>query len=158
MARDDVPGEFLEPLRLPDGTERYLFPEMVEAVLELSKRIDTPLLIGAIGADGLRVEVEGERRRIDLDHRYNSVFVVHRGRVLGRYDKVELTPFGEVMPYAEHWPWLQRQILGLAAQGMAFDLTASRRVVGLEVPLDAGMGRERCGWRRRSALRSPRRD
>jgi apolipoprotein N-acyltransferase len=41
-----------------------------------------------------------------------------------RYDKIELTPFGEVLPYLGSWSWLREWGKdNLGAAGMLFDLT-----------------------------------
>ncbi len=41
--------------------------------------------------------------------RFNSaVFVTHASEVTGHYDKIHRVMFGEYVPFAEHWPWLQK--------------------------------------------------
>jgi apolipoprotein N-acyltransferase len=61
--------------------------------------------------------------------KYNSAFLIDpRGRVLGRYDKQLLLPFGEFLPGASWFP----QLAVLSPQ--TGDFTAGDRLVTLEVP------------------------
>lgn len=109
-------------------------------LLKLEAEIGIPMVVGAIAADGLKVGRTADSRITrESTHRYNSVFLIHRGGVLPqRYDKVELTPFGEVIPYLWRWPTLQQRVLSLGAQGMSFDLAMGRRLEPLSVPLQRG--------------------
>jgi apolipoprotein N-acyltransferase len=67
------------------------------------------------------------------DGQFNSAFLLKDGRVAARYDKVQLTPFGEIMPYIHRWPWLQQRLLDFGAGGMSFNLSPGRRPVRLEL-------------------------
>jgi apolipoprotein N-acyltransferase len=70
---------------------------------------------------------------------YNSVFLIDRGQVQpGRYDKVGLTPFGEVMPYISAWPRLQDLLLDFGAHGMKFNLSAGTRPQGFRISTSSG--------------------
>ncbi len=94
----------------------------------LQAELKVPLMVGAIGVDKLRItrDTHGTRHAA-YDSLYNSVFLLRDGAVQPmRYDKIVLTPFGEVMPYIQHWPWLQRQLMALAAGGLTFDLSAGQ--------------------------------
>lgn len=94
--------------------------------------IGTPMLIGAIGAEGLRIIREGRGMRYQSDAIYNSAFIIEDGEVRPeRYDKLHLTPFGEVMPYLSAIPVLERSLLAIGARGMSFDLHAGRAPVRL---------------------------
>jgi apolipoprotein N-acyltransferase len=108
-----------------------------DRLVELQSEVRVPMLIGAAGSQGLRFE--GVQPRWDA--RFNSVFVVADGEVApGRYDKIELTPFGEVIPYVWRWPQLQQWVVGLGAAGMAFNLSSGRAAVTLDVPIAARDG------------------
>src|SRR5262245_28184481 len=94
-----------------------------DRLLAFQAEIGIPMLVGAIGADNVRVH-EGDSLPLP-DAVYNSVFVIQHGQVQStRYDKIGLTPFGVVLPYASAWPWLERQIMAFGARGMTFELTA----------------------------------
>jgi apolipoprotein N-acyltransferase len=91
--------------------------------LALQQELGIPLLIGSTGYD--RLETPGGEASLLL---YNSAFLVEHGSVSPiRYDKIKLTPFGEVMPYIEYWPWLQKKLLALGANGMDFNLQKGTR-------------------------------
>jgi len=149
------PGEMLEPIDWPDGKgdieKRPLAPEMVEALFALQREIDVPLMVGALGVEGGRI-VRGADGKPDFqfDRRFNSVFLIQHGELATeygkaeRYDKMELTPFGEVMPYVHHWPWLERMVMGVAANGMKFDLAAGERPRSLEVRTRGGATARLC--------------
>lgn len=98
-----------------------------EALEELQADLGVPMLVGAVAVEGLRFVEFGDGFRDEYDRRFNSVFLVDGGRVdAKRYDKLHLTPFGEVMPYISSWPWLERQMLAVGARGMSFDLAPGR--------------------------------
>ncbi|TVQ63892.1 MAG: apolipoprotein N-acyltransferase [Phycisphaerales bacterium] len=110
-------------------------------VLRGQRSIGVPIVMGAAGYDGYRVETSEGRLRPVWSARYNSAFVVDGGVVQGgRYDKLHLTPFGETMPYISAWGWLESAFLriGLGASGMAFDLNAGDRAERLRVSAVGG--------------------
>lgn len=51
-----------------------------------------------------------------------------------RYDKIVLTPFGEVMPFVHRWPALQQRLLDLGAKGMSFDLSPGVDAIRFSIP------------------------
>ncbi|MBL9031163.1 MAG: apolipoprotein N-acyltransferase [Phycisphaerae bacterium] len=144
------PGTTLEPEavaveraeRLEYEVDRSLAPEgfiptteFHDRLMALQREVGVPIVVGALGVRGLRFEEREGRFGASFDAKHNSVYVVDGGAVVGRrYDKLELTPFGEMMPYVRMWPWLQRHVLAVAAGGMPFDLSEGAGPVALEVP------------------------
>lgn len=108
-----------------------------DELLKLQGEVGAPMLVGAIATDGLSfASGEGGRVKPSWQARYNSAFVVSAGQVqLERYDKIDLTPFGEVIPYVWRWPSLQQKVLDLGAKGMGFDLSSGTSLRPLEIPL-----------------------
>jgi len=118
-----------------DGARTLALPyaEVADYVFELQRMLGVPILLGAQGFDGLRVVPHDDGSvEIDRDGSFNSVFLLRNGRLdAERYDKIHLTPFGEVMPYISNWAWLEQTLLriGLGASGMHFELDAGTRPV-----------------------------
>ncbi len=135
-----------EPTRIEravDSGEWLVVPSMAayDTLLVWQAAIGVPMLVGADGYEGLRIEADEKGVRPSYQRHYNSAFVLHEGRVTPqRYDKLHLTPFGEVMPYISAWPWLERTMLriGVGASGMSFDLSPGRASVVLRVPRPGG--------------------
>lgn len=90
-----------------------------------------PMLVGALGWEDLTVAQDGT---LGFRSQYNSAFLLDRGRVEHRYDKVHLTPFGEVMPYISTSDTLERALLSIGAHGMTFTLTAGTQRTPIDVP------------------------
>lgn len=124
-----------------------------DELLKLQKELGVPMLVGSIAIEGdyanyVRRSIEEgrkpapERRSISgYIRRFNSVMLIHNGLVReDRYDKMELTPFGEIIPYVWRWPEAQQMVLSLGAQGMSFDLAMGARARGIDIPL-VGQGR-----------------
>jgi len=64
---------------------------------DLLVRLGAPVLVGGLSQDQ------------STSRYYNSAFLVDsNSKVLGRYHKRQLTPFGEYIPGAERFPWLRR--------------------------------------------------
>jgi apolipoprotein N-acyltransferase len=108
-----------------------------DELLALADETGIPMVIGSAEVRGLRtVPARDGGVRLDAAERFNSAVAIVAGRpAQRRYDKVHLTPFGEVMPYVSAWPWLERRLLAVAARGMAFDLSRGTRGWALEVPV-----------------------
>jgi len=69
-------------------------PIFYEKVKEFAKRIKTPLVLGAVTSGN--------------DMYYNSaLFISSEGRLLNRYDKLHLVPFGEYIPLKQILPFLE---------------------------------------------------
>ncbi len=121
-------------------TQPVLTASFADATLALNKAAGIPMLVGEDGYDGLKITADAKGRLdVTYRHRYNSAFLLRDGVVLpGRYDKVRLTPFGEEMPYISAWPWLESQLMDLAAHGMRLDLSAGHDLTVFSIPAASG--------------------
>ncbi|MDQ7014702.1 MAG: nitrilase-related carbon-nitrogen hydrolase [Planctomycetota bacterium] len=128
--------------------ERLVMPTTVPAssLLEWQRQLGVPFLIGAEGYDGLTLDVDPQTGIVDSswEGSFNSTYLLRDGRMVGeRYDKMHLTPFGEVMPYISAWPWLEKVFLrvGIGASGMTFTLDAGETVTRHLVKTEVGLVR-----------------
>ncbi len=123
------------PIDTPSGPRRLSTTYFRDELEALQRAIDVPMLVGATAVEGLTFGNKPDGSiSIDFQKRYNSVFLIENGEVQEeRYDKITLTPFGEVMPYISAWPWLEKQLLALGAQGMTFDLDSGTKRTVFEV-------------------------
>ncbi|NUQ67256.1 MAG: apolipoprotein N-acyltransferase [Phycisphaerales bacterium] len=138
LAEEGIFFNFAPDPANPSQPTRLMATAFADRLLDVQEELGLPLVVGALGHDGYRVS-SGERVEIEWDARYNSAYVVDGGRISReRYDKLRLTPFGEVMPYISKWPWLERQLLSFGARGMSFDLAAGTTPTVL--PVRAGDG------------------
>jgi len=114
-----------------------------EELLALQRNLETPLVIGAPSAEGVTfTETENGRFRVNTERSFNSAFVVDMGGVdQQRFDKIHLTPFGEVMPYISAWPWLEQRLLAIGGRGMTFDLAPGESLGPLNIRLEERAGR-----------------
>jgi apolipoprotein N-acyltransferase len=119
------------PAELGTNETRVKATAFWEALSAMSVRTQVPMLIGEEGLEGFTIKVD-DKGAVEMDQRarFNSAYLVRDGEVVGeRYDKMELTPFGEYMPVISRFPWLEKQLLSLAAEGMSFDLSAGTKKV-----------------------------
>lgn len=124
-----------------DGVlERYPVTLFADELMLLQGALRIPIMIGGPGFEGLSIEPDEYKRFwYRAEERYNSVFVIEDGKApTKRYDKLALTPFGEYMPLISRWGWLEKQLLGIGASGMQFDLDAGKSARPLEVRLGDG--------------------
>lgn len=119
--------------------ERSPYMLLNEGLNKLQAEIGVPMIVGAIAMPEPPKGLVGERAdRLEFGPEYNSAFVIASGRTLDvRYDKIDLTPFGEVIPYVWRWRALQDKIVNLGAAGMAFNLRAGLEPVTLPVSVRA---------------------
>ncbi len=133
-----------KPLLGPEGELIRSVPlsGFADELLRRQKALGVPMVVGAIAIEGLRyVEERPGAWRSAHDRRYNSVFVLADGRVdPARYDKLDLTPFGEVIPYAWRSAALQEQLLNLGATGMSFNLSHGSGPRAISVPVKRATG------------------
>ncbi|MGQ0628178.1 MAG: apolipoprotein N-acyltransferase [Phycisphaerales bacterium] len=105
------------------GPFRLLTTAHADGLLALQGRIGVPMLVGATAIEGLTFEQQGDRIQPRWKAEYNSVFMLEAGAVREeRYDKIALTPFGEVIPGAWRFPALQQSLVNLGAKDMSFTL------------------------------------
>lgn len=124
-----------------DGVEEaYPVTIFADELMLLQGAFDIPIVIGGPGFEALTIRPDEQGRFwYEAEKRYNSVFLIEGGAPpTVRYDKVALTPFGEYMPYISSWPWLEKQLMGIGASGMEFDLDAGTSLEPLRVFLTDG--------------------
>lgn len=144
------PGYFLDndAMRALDR-DRAVEPRIVEnielfrsSLMAAQRHAGAPMLVGNSRYTGVRMSrTPAGDVSVDHDRRYNSAMVVADGAVLdATYDKLHLTPFGEVMPMISAWPWLEERLmrLGVGASGMRFDLARGTLARPLPVPRAGG--------------------
>jgi len=124
----------------PGSPMRLLTTGYADAIIETQREIDIPMLIGAEAREGARMGQDGAGKPdLTCERRYNSVAIIAKGVLLDeRYDKVDLTPFGEVIPWVWRWPFAQRLVLELGAGGMRFDLAFGHAAEAIDVPTSSG--------------------
>ncbi len=121
------------------GAEEVPTTVFADRLVELQSDLGIPVVVGAITADGVRFDREAGEIGVHAEARYNSAVVIASGAIDPvRYDKLDLTPFGEVIPYVWRWPGLQRLVLAIGASGMAFDLSPGAGPRVLRVPTTRG--------------------
>jgi len=126
---DDVP----ELKGLPSKIEATT---IVDELLILQQALDIPMVVGSVAFDNLRIVDTDLGIEYQQDAMYNSAFVLFDGQPQPVwYDKLHLTPFGEVMPYISRWPWLEKQMLGFGAKGMKFVLSPGNEPRVLTIPI-----------------------
>lgn len=127
---DDVP----ELTGLPSKVSATM---VVDELLILQQALNIPMVVGSVAYDNLQIVDTDEGIVYQRDAMYNSAFVLLDGEPQPVwYDKLHLTPFGEVMPYISTWDWLEQALLSLGAQGMEFALSEGKEARLLTIPVD----------------------
>lgn len=113
-----------------------------DQLVDVQGGLGIPMIVGCVAVEGEAARsLAGADRASARAARYNSAVLVAGGRATeSRYDKIDLTPFGEVIPYVWRWPALQQWMLNIGAAGMRFDLAAGARAGGIDVPVERGPG------------------
>lgn len=116
---------------------RMLLTEFYDRLMDVSRRIATPLLIGSEGHEGYRIIETDGKIKLEQDRRFNSVFLVQDGQVqTERYDKRRLMTFGEYIPLVRYFPAVQKRLgtIGVGAEGMSFDLAFGQHSTIFNIP------------------------
>ena len=96
----------------------YYAQQSRQNLTDMAKELNVPMLLGV---DTVHYTAGGVQR-------FNSaVLVTPQGKVVGRYDKIHRVLFGEYVPFADRFPWLQR------LTPLPVSLTAGSRPVAFEV-------------------------
>ncbi|HCT44207.1 MAG: apolipoprotein N-acyltransferase [Phycisphaerae bacterium] len=113
--------------------------EVVDELLIMQDALGIPMVVGSVAYDNLRIVEIDRGFDYQRDAMYNSAFVIEHGQVDPVwYDKLHLTPFGEVMPYISSIEWLEQNLLSLGASGMQFVLDPGKEPRNLTLPLHDG--------------------
>ncbi len=127
-----LPGVGLETDSINLQRSRNLWPgdRYVNLLDEFVRASGVPMLVGSGAFEGLREE--GAEYRW---HRYyNAAYLVSGERPYRRYDKLQLTPFGETMPYIRAWKALESALMSLGARGFEFRLNEGTEEVVFPLP------------------------
>jgi len=137
----------LTPRSVDDVPELQGLPSRIEAtrvvdeMLLLQQALGVPMVVGSVAYDNLRIVEMDEGFEYQHDAMYNSAFVLLDGQPQPVwYDKLHLTPFGEIMPYISSWSWLENRLLSFGAKGMQFVLDKGKDARVLSVPLKRADG------------------
>lgn len=84
---------------------------------------DVAMMVGAHAMTDWHTVERGDGRYWVAGDRYNAAYLIEpTGGITGRYDKLHRVPFGEYMPWVEHWPFLQGLVLKLTPHETDYSL------------------------------------
>ena len=117
-----------------------------EELRRLAREVSRPLLVGAVAATEPHISIEtvtgegGVPQKViqpESGIRYNSAYLYlpDGTQSATRYDKIELTPFGEYIPIVYRWPVIEDFFTGLAVKGLKLNMDAGTDVRRFEVPI-----------------------
>ncbi|MBN2292364.1 MAG: apolipoprotein N-acyltransferase [Pirellulales bacterium] len=99
-----------------------------EPVCELAKELGVPMIVGIDSSNCIGgIQVGGDSLKYDVENFNSAVFVSAAGKILGQYNKMHRVIFGEYVPFADHFPWLQR------LTPLPGSLTAGKSAVSFDV-------------------------
>jgi len=122
-----LPGSGFEVNRLDFGPwDEYFTPSWYWSVKirEVAYNLNIPILVGSQTWLDVKVIEEADYPRVEPAFKFNSAVLVFPDGTTERYDKTFLTPFGERIPYVEHFPILQNWVRDKVGVAMLFDLHA----------------------------------
>ena len=97
----------------PLSPELIVWPESAAPFYFLAEVPQTRMVMQAIATTGAHFLIGAPsftQRLKDVDY-YNSAYLVDpNGRVLGKYDKAHLVPYGEYTPFKEYLPFLGKMV------------------------------------------------
>jgi apolipoprotein N-acyltransferase len=112
--------------------------EFAPAISRIARDLSANLLVGAHANRDWRTVSLPNGRQVQLPaERYNSVyhFTPDGVRQPHRYDKIHRVPFGEYVPWVDHWPWLKRHFIRLLTPySMDYSLREGQSYTVFELP------------------------
>jgi apolipoprotein N-acyltransferase len=103
-------------------------------LLNVSERLDLPILVGTQTWLDIKVIEDLDSLRIETGSQFNSAVLVRQDGSAQRYDKTFLTPFGEKIPYLDWFPTIQNWVRDTFGAAMLFDLHVGDKLQVFTLP------------------------